>query len=48
MPFDGALSPLHWLIIELVALLVVGPERLPQAAREGAKAFRTIRDTGAG
>jgi Sec-independent protein translocase protein TatA len=44
MPFDGALSPLHWLIVATVALLVLGPDQLPRAGREAAKAFRLVRD----
>jgi len=46
VPFDGLLSPLHWLIIGVVALLVLGPDRLPQAGREAAKAYRFVRDAG--
>jgi sec-independent protein translocase protein TatA len=33
VPFDGAFSPIHWVIIGVVALMVLGPERLPDAAR---------------
>jgi Sec-independent protein translocase protein TatA len=44
MPFDGAFSPLHWLIVATVALLVLGPDQLPRAGREAAKAFRLVRD----
>jgi sec-independent protein translocase protein TatA len=40
MPFDGAFSPIHWLIVAVVALLVLGPDRLPDAARSAAKAWR--------
>jgi TatA/E family protein of Tat protein translocase len=43
MPFDGAFSPLHWLIVATVALLVLGPDQLPRAGREAAKAFRLLR-----
>jgi TatA/E family protein of Tat protein translocase len=43
MPFDGAFSPLHWLIVATVALLVLGPDQLPRAGREAAKAFRLVR-----
>jgi Sec-independent protein translocase protein TatA len=32
MPFEGALSPLHWAIVGLVALLLLGPERFPEMA----------------
>jgi sec-independent protein translocase protein TatA len=42
MPFEGAFSPIHWLIVVVVALLVLGPDRLPDAARRTAKALRDI------
>ena len=44
MPFDGALSPVHWLIVATVALLVLGPDQLPRAGREAARVFRLARD----
>jgi Tat protein translocase TatB subunit len=37
-------SPLHWFIVGVVALLVLGPDRLPQAVREAAKFFRRASD----
>jgi Sec-independent protein translocase protein TatA len=33
-------SPLHWFTVGVVALLVLGPDRLPQAVREAAKLLR--------
>ena len=42
--FDGAFSPLHWLIIAVVALLVLGPKEIPKAARELGKVMRFIRE----
>jgi TatA/E family protein of Tat protein translocase len=42
MPFDGAFSPLHWLIIGVVALLVLGPDQLPKLARQLARAYNEI------
>ena len=44
MPFDGAFSPVHWLIVATVALLVLGPDQLPRAGREAARVFRMARD----
>jgi TatA/E family protein of Tat protein translocase len=35
-------SPLHWFIVGVVALLVFGPDRLPQAVRDAAKLLRRI------
>jgi TatA/E family protein of Tat protein translocase len=43
VPFDGALSPLHWLIVAVVALLVIGPEQLPRVARSVAGGLRELR-----
>jgi TatA/E family protein of Tat protein translocase len=40
MPFDGALSPLHWLIVAAVALMVLGPDQLPQLAKRVGTAWR--------
>jgi Tat protein translocase TatB subunit len=45
MPFEGAFSPVHWLIIAVVALLVLGPERLPDAARKFGRAWRQYQGT---
>jgi sec-independent protein translocase protein TatA len=45
MPFDGAFSPIHILIVLVVALLVLGPEELPKVARQvgrGLKEFRRV------
>jgi TatA/E family protein of Tat protein translocase len=41
VPLDGAFSTLHWLIVAVVALLVLGPEQLPRLAR---RAGETMRD----
>jgi TatA/E family protein of Tat protein translocase len=42
VPFDGLFSPLHWLIIATVALLVFGPQELPALARRGAQLVREV------
>jgi TatA/E family protein of Tat protein translocase len=39
MPLDGALSPLHWLIVAVVALVVLGPDQLPKLARQAGHAY---------
>jgi TatA/E family protein of Tat protein translocase len=44
MPFDGAFSPIHWLIVGVIALLVLGPDKLPGAARQVARGFRAFTD----
>ena len=43
MPFDGAFSPLHWLIVAVVALLVLGPDQLPAFAHRAGEALRDLR-----
>jgi TatA/E family protein of Tat protein translocase len=35
-------SPVHWLIVGIVALLVLGPDKLPGAARQAARAYRAL------
>lgn len=42
MPFDGAFSPLHWLIIAVVGLLVLGPDQLPGLARRAGEMMRDL------
>jgi Sec-independent protein translocase protein TatA len=42
MPLDGAFSPLHWLIVGVVALLVLGPDQLPKVARQAARLHREL------
>jgi TatA/E family protein of Tat protein translocase len=40
VPFDGAFSPVHIVIVALVALLVLGPEELPKIARQAGQGYR--------
>ena len=40
MPLDGAFSPLHWLIVAVIALVVLGPEELPKLAKMAGRAYR--------
>jgi len=40
VPFDGAFSPLHWLIVGVVALLVISPSQLPGFARRAGQLIR--------
>ena len=44
MPFEGLFSPLHWLIVAVVALLVLGPKEIPNAARTFGRVIRQIRE----
>lgn len=41
----GLLSPTHVLFVVLVALIVLGPKRLPEVARAIGKGVRELRDT---
>ena len=43
MPLDGAFSPLHWMIIAVVALLVLGPDQLPSLARRMGTAYKEVK-----
>jgi TatA/E family protein of Tat protein translocase len=43
LPFDGAFSPIHILIVAVVALLVLGPEQLPKAAHQVGRGMREFR-----
>jgi sec-independent protein translocase protein TatA len=41
----GIESPVHLLFVGLVALLVLGPKRLPEVARALGRGVREFRDT---
>ncbi len=41
----GIENPLHLLIVGLVALLVLGPKRLPELARAAGKGLREFRQS---
>jgi len=40
VPFDGVFSPLHWLVVGVVALLVISPSQLPEVARRAGQLMR--------
>ena len=42
---EGILSPTHLLLILVVALIVLGPKRLPQAGRGLGSAIRGFKDS---
>ena len=44
----SAPGPLELLVILVVALLVLGPKRLPEAARSVGRGFRELKDSLAG
>jgi sec-independent protein translocase protein TatA len=48
MSFISAPGPLELLVILIVALLVLGPKRLPEAARSVGRGMRELKDSLAG
>lgn len=40
----GTLSPLHWLIVLVVVLLVFGPSRLAKVGKELGEGIRSFKD----
>ena len=42
--FDGAFSPLHWVVVLVIALLVFGPRKLPEVGRGLGTAIRGFRE----
>lgn len=43
--FEGLLSPMHLVIILVIALVVLGPKRLPEAGRGLGEAMRGFKDS---
>jgi sec-independent protein translocase protein TatA len=44
MAFVSAPGPLEWLVIGVIALIVLGPKRLPEAARSVGRGFRELKE----
>lgn len=42
------IGPMEFLVLALVAVIVLGPDRLPQLARDAAQLLRTLRDLATG
>jgi sec-independent protein translocase protein TatA len=47
MPFNG-IGPMELVIVLVIALLVLGPKRLPEAARSVGRGMRELKDSLAG
>ena len=43
--FTGIDSPLHWLVLAVIALIVLGPKRLPDFGRSLGKGMREFKDS---
>ncbi len=43
MAFVSAPGPLEWLVIGVIALIVLGPKRLPEAARSVGRGVRELK-----
>jgi sec-independent protein translocase protein TatA len=42
--FEGAFSPMHWLVVLGIALLIFGPKKLPEFGKslgEGIRGFKS-------
>jgi sec-independent protein translocase protein TatA len=43
--FEGLLSPMHLVVILVIALVVLGPKRLPEAGRGLGEAMRGFKES---
>lgn len=44
----GTIGPMEWLLIAIIALVVIGPNKLPDAARSLGRGVREMRDAMSG
>lgn len=42
--FEGAFSPLHWLVVLAIAVLIFGPGKLPEIGKNLGTAIRGFRE----
>ncbi|HEY6888167.1 MAG TPA: twin-arginine translocase TatA/TatE family subunit [Solirubrobacter sp.] len=45
MPFVNNIGPMELLVVAIIALLVVGPKRLPEVGRSLGKGMREFKDS---
>ena len=38
--FEGALQPVHWIVVAAIALIFFGPQRLPELGKSLGQAIR--------
>ncbi len=42
--FEGAFSPMHWLVVLAIALIIFGPKRLPEVGKGLGTAIRGLKE----
>ncbi len=42
--FEGAFSPLHWLVVLAIAVLIFGPSKLPEIGKNLGTAIRGFKE----
>jgi sec-independent protein translocase protein TatA len=43
--FEGALQPMHWLVVGAIALIFFGPQRLPELGKSLGQAIRGFKES---
>jgi sec-independent protein translocase protein TatA len=43
--FEGALQPMHWLLVAAIALIFFGPRRLPELGKSLGQAIRGFKES---
>jgi sec-independent protein translocase protein TatA len=43
--FEGALQPMHWLVVAAIALIFFGPRRLPELGKSLGQAIRDFKQS---
>ena len=43
--FEGALQPMHWLVVAAIALIFFGPKRLPELGKSLGEAIRGFKSS---
>jgi sec-independent protein translocase protein TatA len=43
--FEGALQPMHWLLVAAIALIFFGPQRLPELGKSLGQAIRGFKES---
>jgi sec-independent protein translocase protein TatA len=43
--FEGALQPMHWLVVAAIALIFFGPQRLPELGKSLGQAIKGFKES---